>query len=139
MSSSEGVVRQLIEALNRADRTAAEQVLHPQCRMYCNGELQAANANEYWEVFASFHRAMPDLHQRIEELVVGGDTVAERWSNRGTHLGEFDGVPPTGKQVEFVGTTFFRVEDQQIVEEHNCVDLLALLTQVGALQAGQLT
>lgn len=137
MSPSETTVRRLIEALNEADRRAAEAMLHPDCQMYCNGKRLAANSTEYWEVFSSFHRAMPDLHQTIEDMVVHGEAVAERWSNDGTHLGEFNGIAPTGKEVTFVGTTFFCVKDGRIVEEHNCVDLFGLLQQVGALEAPQ--
>ncbi len=62
-----------------------------------------------------------------------GDQVAERFSTSGTHRGEFQGVPPTGKRVEFTGTSIFTIRDGKIVEERTSTDLLALMSQLGVV------
>src|SRR5205809_2652518 len=41
--------------------------------------------------------AFPDSRFTIEEMIAEGDRVVTRWSSRGTHLGEFTGIPATGK------------------------------------------
>jgi predicted ester cyclase len=41
--------------------------------------------------------AFPDLHYYTEDLVADGDRVAQRFTLHCTHLGEFMGLPPTGK------------------------------------------
>jgi steroid delta-isomerase-like uncharacterized protein len=83
-----------------------------------------------------FNRAMraafPDLHSSPEELVAEGDVVAERWTGRGTHRGEFQGIAPTGRQVAVPGVVFYRLRDGQIVEFRGSFDTLSMLQQLGA-------
>ncbi len=49
--------------------------------------------------------AFPNLHVTIEDMVAEGDQVAKRCSIRGTHAGEWLGLPPTGKQATITGIT----------------------------------
>ena len=51
----------------------------------------------------------------------------------GTHLGAFQGIPPTHRKVEIHVIDIVRVERGKIVEHWNCVDRLGLLAQLGAL------
>jgi steroid delta-isomerase-like uncharacterized protein len=75
----------------------------------------------------------PDIQWTLEELIVEGDRVAARFTMRGTHLGSFLGVPPSGKTIEVKAVNFYRFADGQIVEEHGQPDLLGLLQQIGAV------
>lgn len=77
--------------------------------------------------------AFPDLDRRLEDLVAEGDKVVARWTARGTHLGDFNGIPPSGKVATSSGITIFRITNGKIVEEWAESDMLGLLTQVGAL------
>jgi predicted ester cyclase len=62
-----------------------------------------------------------------------GEKVANRFVFLGTHLGEFEGVAPTGKRVEFVGPSIDRVVDGTIVEIWVEVDMLGVMEQLGAV------
>lgn len=81
---------------------------------------------------ATFRAAFPDWHSTPEELVAEGDVVAERWTGRGTHRGEFQGIAPTGRQVAVPGVVFYRLRDGQIVEFRGSFDTLSMLQQLGA-------
>jgi steroid delta-isomerase-like uncharacterized protein len=76
--------------------------------------------------------AFPDWYSTVEELVVEGDTVVERWTGRGTHRGEFQGIAPTGREVAVPGVVFYRLREGQIVEFRGAFDALSLLQQLGA-------
>lgn len=76
--------------------------------------------------------AFPDLQRPVEDLVAEGDKVVARWTSVGTHQGDFQGIPPTGKRVVTSGITIFRVADGKIVEEWSESDMIGLLQQVGA-------
>jgi predicted ester cyclase len=52
--------------------------------------------------------AVPDVHVTIDNVSAEGDMVAERHTARGTHKGEFMGVPATGKR--FIGRRITSIE-----------------------------
>jgi predicted ester cyclase len=43
--------------------------------------------------------AFPDLKHTVDEMIAEGNTVAARWTVRGTHRGDFQGIAPTDKVV----------------------------------------
>ena len=47
-------------------------------------------------------------------MLADGDRVVERWTGRGTHQGEFQGIAPTGKRVAVPGVVFYRIADGKI-------------------------
>ena len=51
------------------------------------------------QVNAMLRAAFPDLSLTIEEMIAERDKIAVRFIARGTHWGEFGGVPPTGNRV----------------------------------------
>ena len=77
----------------------------------------------------------PDVHATVEELLADGDFVIERTSARATNTGEFNGIPATGNQVTWTEIHIYRLKDGKIVEQWSEIDLLGLLTQLGAIPA----
>ncbi len=57
----------------------------------------------------AYRSAFPDIHFTVEDQLAEGDTVVTRWTARGTHLGGFLGLPPTGKRLRVSGIAFDRV------------------------------
>jgi steroid delta-isomerase-like uncharacterized protein len=51
------------------------------------------------QFLVALRQAFPDLQIKIEDQIAERDKVVTRWTARGTHQGEFAGIPPTGKQV----------------------------------------
>jgi steroid delta-isomerase-like uncharacterized protein len=83
----------------------------------------------------TFRDAFPDLEYAPEDVIGSGDKVAVRWIAHGTHMGEFQGLPPTGKRIAVTGIDIFRVAEGKIREAWVSSDLLGLLRQIGALQS----
>jgi steroid delta-isomerase-like uncharacterized protein len=75
--------------------------------------------------------AFPDWYSTPDEMISSGDHVAERWTGRGTHRGEFQGIPPTGNKVVVCGVVFYRIRDGKIAEFRGWFDRLSLLHQLG--------
>jgi predicted ester cyclase len=82
---------------------------------------------------ADFRLGFPDVVSTIEDLIAEGDKVAARWRARATHQGEYAGIPPTGKEVEFTGISVYRIEEGKIAESWTVEDELGLMRQIGAV------
>lgn len=77
--------------------------------------------------------AFPDAYLNVEDMIAEGDRVVTRYSIRGTHIGTFAGIRPSGRRVTIRGITIFRLEGGQIVESWSHWDDIGLLRQLGAL------
>jgi steroid delta-isomerase-like uncharacterized protein len=84
-------------------------------------------------LFAGFHAAFSPFAARIHDQVADGDKVVTRKSFHGRHVGEFMGIPATGREVSIEVIDIVRIADGRIVEHWNVVDQLGLLRQLGAL------
>jgi predicted ester cyclase len=56
-----------------------------------------------------------------------------RWSCRGTHKGELNGIAPTGKQIAISGVTVARVSNGKIVEGYVNWDAQGLMQQLAVV------
>lgn len=80
-----------------------------------------------------YHGAFSDL-EATEELQFGdGEYVCAQYTYRGTHDGEFMGIPATDEFVEIQGTIITRIEDDRIAERWVSADLHGLLQQIGSV------
>jgi predicted ester cyclase len=80
----------------------------------------------------AWRTAFPDFHTTIETLVAEGDWVAYHVRHQGTHEGEFEGVAPTGKRVDFRTMVFNRFADGIVVENWGLHDHASVLAQLRA-------
>ena len=67
-----------------------------------------------------------------DEFLAVGDTVIENWTFRGTHTGDFLGVPATGKQLQVRGIEIWRVANGKIVERWGVVDAAGVMEQLAS-------
>ena len=77
-----------------------------------------------------FRRAFPDLEMAIEQQIAEGSWVATRVTFRGTHTGEFAGIPATGRRIEYAGTAMYRLENGKVVEMWHTVNIHLLMRQI---------
>ncbi len=83
-------------------------------------------------LFAIYFAAF-EIHDIPEFLIAEGDMVAIHDTYQAKHTGEFQGVPPTGKEATVTGTDIYRIVDGKIVEQWVEVDMLGLMQQLGIL------
>ena len=79
---------------------------------------------------AEFRLAFPDLEMTIEQQIAEGPWVATRVTYRGTHSGEFGGIPATGRRIEYAGTAMDRLENGKVVEMWHTVNMHLLMRQI---------
>jgi steroid delta-isomerase-like uncharacterized protein len=83
-------------------------------------------------VVTEYRVAFPDLCVTVEDLVSEGDRVVHRFTLRGTHAGQFMGIPPTERVVTAAGIAIDRFADGKVAESWVSLDALNLLRQLGA-------
>jgi pimeloyl-ACP methyl ester carboxylesterase len=76
--------------------------------------------------FELVKRPFPDLATRVDDLVAADDKVAVRLVLGGTHQGEFQGIPATGRTISYVSHEFYRVANGLFAEEWICSDMACL-------------
>ena len=62
-----------------------------------------------------------------------GDKIVKHWNFKGTHDGEFFGIPASGKKVDISGTTLVKMKDGKIAQEQDFMDNLAFYQQLGLM------
>jgi steroid delta-isomerase-like uncharacterized protein len=77
-----------------------------------------------------FRSAFPDFQFTLDQILAEGDRLAIRLTGRGTHKGNFMGIPPTEKNVSFDSMTFMRVQDGKIAEHWGLLDIPGLVQQL---------
>lgn len=87
------------------------------------------------QMIGGLHSAFPDMRLDEEDVIAEGDRVASRWVVRGTHQGEFMGLPPTGRQFAITGMSIYRIAGGKIVEGWVNDDSLGMLQQLGVIPA----
>jgi len=105
------------------------------------GNFQASYPRTDWgqglegiRVLAENIRAtFPDYSEQIDELIEAGEFVIVRLTLRGTQTGPLEGLPASGKKVEFNDVTICRVEDGKISEQRGLSDHFALFSQLGLI------
>jgi steroid delta-isomerase-like uncharacterized protein len=85
--------------------------------------------------FRVIFNAFLDLTTKIDDLIVDGNNAVVVLSLEGTHIGEFLGIPPTGKRFTMPAVFFYQFENGKIVRERRICDFTGLLVQIGALKA----
>jgi predicted ester cyclase len=120
---NKAVVRREQEELwnHTGDLDAAEE-------LFAAGQAEAAKQEA-----ADFRRGFPDVISTLEDLIAEGDKVVARWRSRATHRGDYMGLAPTGKDVEFTGISFYRIEGGKIAESWNIEDQFGLMRQIGVV------
>ena len=85
--------------------------------------------------FPILKTAFPDLHFTIEDMIAENDKVVTRLTLTGTHLGEFRGVPATGKPIKITANWIHRLAGNRIVEGKDWGewDTLGMMKQLGAV------
>lgn len=79
--------------------------------------------------------AFLDLTIAVEDLIIEGDRASAVLSVEGTHIGDFLGLPPTGKRFNMSAVFFYEVKNGRIVRERRIYDFTGMLVQIGILKA----
>ncbi len=134
-AADEAVVRRFYEEMNNdrklelaVDLFTADHAMHdPQVPTADGPDGMAATVKVYQDGVNG--------HWQIEEMFSTEDRVVVRWTGSGTHVGEVNGIPPTGKPIRVDAITIHRMSGGKIAETWEVWDTLGFLQQLGVVPA----
>jgi steroid delta-isomerase-like uncharacterized protein len=127
----EATVREHVAAENRRDVDATIATFHsPSYEV--NGE-RIDGEEDVRELLQGLMDGFPDFHGEIDKLHHADEAVFGEARITGTHNGEFNGIPPTGKGIDVVMAAVFDFEDDRLLCERVYYDVSTILRQIGIL------
>jgi len=132
---NKNVVRRLFDELwNKGNLQVADELIAPNYMDHDPSTPDFGKGPESEKKRVNLYRgAFHDFRLNIEDLYAEGETVVARWSCRGVHKGELNGIAPTNKQFAITGVTICRFDHGKIVEGFVNWDALGLMRQLGVI------
>jgi steroid delta-isomerase-like uncharacterized protein len=129
------VVRRCFEELNKENLAVLDEVFGPDYIAHFPGTPGPMSREAIKPVWGMFFAAFPGLQHSIGDIFAEGDKVAIRLAIHGTHRGDFQGIPPTGKEIMISSINIFHLANGKIVEQWIDFDALGMLQQLGVVPA----
>lgn len=134
MSSAASIHREIAECWNRRDFDGMRKLCHSEYTFTgSDGKVAAGGQEGGLQVARMWASAFPDGRLEVKQVYVQGDTAIAEMVGRGTHKGNFLGNAPTGKSVEVVICNVIELRDGKAYREREYLDMLSILTQIGAI------
>lgn len=124
------LVRRWLDLADNRRWDDLREIIAPDFRVHLPGAPEPIGREEYIEHVQDLHRAFEDFRHEIHDLVAEGDLVAGRFTDRGRHVGDLDGIAPTGREVEFGAISIIRFEGGKAVEGWVEADMASLRAQL---------
>ena len=83
--------------------------------------------------YANYLTGFSNITFTIKDVFGQGEKLVKHWNFKGTHTGDFFGIPATGKTVSIDGVTLVRMENGKIAEERDFFDNLEFSHQLGLI------
>jgi len=71
-----------------------------------------------------------DIDFTVLEIIGQGDRLVKHWNFKGTHTGDFFGIPASGNKLNLSGTTLVSMKDGKIAKEQDFFDVMSMVTQL---------
>jgi steroid delta-isomerase-like uncharacterized protein len=128
---NEATARAFYEALDANDFDAFDDLTTTDFQLFMAGAPSPMSLGELKEVIPVYYNAFPDYNHTIRDVISTGDKVVVHATATGTHQSEFEGLPPTGRTIEYEQIGIFRFVENRIVEAWVVEDNLTMMTQLG--------
>jgi steroid delta-isomerase-like uncharacterized protein len=136
MADASGLHREMLDAVSARDFDKLREMYHPDYTYLSSDGNEQKGAEAGVAVAQMYTSAFPDIVLEVRHLhSCGGDTSVMEFTARGTHKGELEGIPPTGKSVEMLICDVIEVRDGKVYREREYFDAMSMMQQLGVIPA----
>lgn len=133
-TDNKATVRRYIDAVDAQDWATALEMSAPNIHVRVGSK--DIDRDSWLGMGKMFAAAFPDGKHDIQDVIAEGDRVVLRGVFKGTHKGDFHGVPASGRAVAVDMMMIDRVVDGRVVEHFVQFDAMGLMQQIGAMPGG---
>ena len=133
IKEQKAVVLEFYQAFDDRNIDLAFDLLSPNFVAYMAGIPKPLNIEDFKQFGMKFYSAFTNGEHSFNEIIVEGDKVVTCGIFTAIHTGDFQGLPPTQKQIKIAIMHIDRVEDGKIVEHWGQGDAQGLMQQLGIM------
>jgi len=130
MADNKAIVQRMFdEVVNEGHLDVADEIFAAEFET--TTPMGVMNRDGFKEFVRGWRAGFSDIHCEIHDLIAEGDSAAWGVRATGTNDGEFNGMPATGKRVDFDSLNIARFRDGQCVHHTVMMDLATMMAQLG--------
>ena len=126
------VTRWIEDVWNKADLTIIDEICSPDFTFNWAPPGTESNTEGYKQVVQMNQESFDNMNIKMKDMIVEGDKVAVLWKGTSTHVGEYMGIPATGKDVSMTGISILILKEGKLIKEHTEMDNVGMMFQLGA-------
>jgi predicted ester cyclase len=131
---NKAIVRRFFEAFEANDIASLKEVLAPELVAYTHASPDPQSRDAQLQAIEMWNAVFSETRFTIQEQIAEGDKVATRVTMQAVHdLGDFQGLAPSGKQIEVTGISIERIKEGKIVERLVSSDWFGMMQQLGLI------
>jgi predicted ester cyclase len=131
MDDNRAVIIKLYQTFDRGEFEDVKCMLSANFAAHLVGMAATLNRDEFTEFGIKFKQAFPDGCHHFDRPICDGDKVVTSGKFTGTHLGDFQGLPATGRSISIAVMHIDRIKDGQVIEHWGQGDQAGMMQQLG--------
>ena len=133
LEENKALVRRCIDEMDKGNWAIFDELLVRDYVYHMSGRPKPLTREESEQLARAVRAAFPDGRMTVEDMIAEGDKVVTRYTSRGTHKGDFMGIPATGKEIVVTGIVISRIAKGKIAEDWEEFDGVGLFQQLGVI------
>jgi steroid delta-isomerase-like uncharacterized protein len=133
LEENKALVRRCIDEMTKGNWAIFDELVARDYVYHMSGRPKPLTREESEQFARAVRAAFPDGRMTVEDMIAEGDKVVTRYTSRGTHKGDFMGMPATGKEVVVTGIVITRIAEGKIAEDWEEFDGIGFLQQLGVI------
>ena len=135
IEENKAMMHRSLEVFNKGNLDLIDELYSKNYLSHAPATAREINGPEAMKQYVSELRsAFPDLNITIDDTIAEGEKIVSLQTLTGTHKGEFNGIPPTGKKFSLKSAIVNKIVNGKFVETWVYMDSLDLMQQLGIIQ-----